>query len=244
MKNVVADGDGRRLDVRAFSEIESRPVEWMWPGRIRYGGLTAIVGRPRIGKTLLAVDIAAAVSRQFRWPDATSAYSETHGVTFICNGEHGGRYLTRRLVSAGAHELSVRVLGGSPCGLADTEADVRDALDKWPECRLIVADAICAGGRGVRAARDSALALARIARDREVAAVVVCGSRAGEWLGGLPDVVLGVSMADYAAGTGKRVVRTLKNKFGTAAPDVGFRVASGGEGYGVHLEWDADGGRQ
>jgi hypothetical protein len=48
-------------------------VEWIWPGRIPRGKLTLLIGDPGLGKSFLALDIAARVSRGAVWPDGGRA---------------------------------------------------------------------------------------------------------------------------------------------------------------------------
>jgi predicted ATP-dependent serine protease len=45
------------------SQLEVRPVEWLWPGRVPLGGLTVLAGEPGLGKSLLGVWLAARLSR-------------------------------------------------------------------------------------------------------------------------------------------------------------------------------------
>jgi hypothetical protein len=46
-----------------LSDIPAQPVRWLWEGRIPYGKLTLIDGEPGSGKSALALDLAARVSR-------------------------------------------------------------------------------------------------------------------------------------------------------------------------------------
>jgi RecA-family ATPase len=48
--------------VRA-SELQVRPVEWLWPGRVPLGGLTVLAGEPGLGKSLLSIWLASRLSR-------------------------------------------------------------------------------------------------------------------------------------------------------------------------------------
>jgi AAA domain len=48
--------------VRA-SELEVRPVQWLWSGRVPRGGLTVLAGEPGLGKSLLSVWLASRLSR-------------------------------------------------------------------------------------------------------------------------------------------------------------------------------------
>ena len=60
----------RYLVLEQLSDLKPAPVEWLWPGRIPLGRLTLLAGESRVGKSLVALDIAARVSRGAPWPDA------------------------------------------------------------------------------------------------------------------------------------------------------------------------------
>jgi putative DNA primase/helicase len=53
-----------------FSDLAPENVRWLWPDRIPLGRITLLVSDPGLGKSLLALDIAARVSRGAPWPDA------------------------------------------------------------------------------------------------------------------------------------------------------------------------------
>lgn len=57
------------LDVVLYSSLMPDQLRWLWPGRIPLGKLTVISGAPGLGKSLLALDIAARVTRGGDWPD-------------------------------------------------------------------------------------------------------------------------------------------------------------------------------
>jgi hypothetical protein len=56
--------------VRCFSDIAAKPLRWLWPGRIPLGKLTLLAGDPGLGKTLVALDIIARVTRGLNGPMA------------------------------------------------------------------------------------------------------------------------------------------------------------------------------
>lgn len=55
-------------DIRFFSEIEAAAVDWLWYPYIPFGKVTIIQGDPGEGKTTLALNIAAILSRGERLP--------------------------------------------------------------------------------------------------------------------------------------------------------------------------------
>src|SRR5437762_2374934 len=58
------------LAERPVCDVEPFPQEWLWPGRIPLGSVTLIAGDEGVGKSLVALDIAARVTRGSSWPDA------------------------------------------------------------------------------------------------------------------------------------------------------------------------------
>lgn len=51
-----------------LADVRSRPVDWLWPGRIPCGKVTLLVGDPGAGKSLVALDLAARLSRGIALP--------------------------------------------------------------------------------------------------------------------------------------------------------------------------------
>src|SRR5258708_6963048 len=52
-----------------LAEVETRPINWLWHQRIPIGKITLLDGDPGMGKSLLAIDIAARVSTGQPMPD-------------------------------------------------------------------------------------------------------------------------------------------------------------------------------
>ena len=76
--------------------VDEKALKWLWPGRVPLGKVTLIVGDPGRGKSLLALDMAARVTRGAAWPDQAVG-SEEGGV----RGEECG---VRREEGHGASE--------------------------------------------------------------------------------------------------------------------------------------------
>lgn len=53
---------------RPMSEVESRAIDWLWPGRIAKGKVSMIVGNPGLGKSQVCASIASVVSNGGAWP--------------------------------------------------------------------------------------------------------------------------------------------------------------------------------
>src|SRR6516165_9303478 len=83
-----------RKDIRETSEglvlasLVNCPAEetkWLWPGRIARGSVSLLAGYPDVGKSFVALDIAARVSRCQAWPDG--ATSEGAGSVMLLTAE-------------------------------------------------------------------------------------------------------------------------------------------------------------
>lgn len=55
-----------------FSDIQEKPIKWLWDGWIPRGKITMEDGMPDQGKTLTALDIGARVTREAIMPDGTT----------------------------------------------------------------------------------------------------------------------------------------------------------------------------
>lgn len=53
----------RRASSISAADIEIKPVEWLWPGRVPIHALTVLAGDPGLGKSLLTIHLAAKLTR-------------------------------------------------------------------------------------------------------------------------------------------------------------------------------------
>ena len=58
--------------LQPMSKIVDFDIRWLWPSRIARGKLTMLVGNPGVGKSLIALDVAARVSTGQPWPEQSS----------------------------------------------------------------------------------------------------------------------------------------------------------------------------
>jgi AAA domain len=55
--------DGRPFDLIPLSEVKRRAVPWLWSGWVPANGVSLLVGDPKLGKSTLALGLAAKLSR-------------------------------------------------------------------------------------------------------------------------------------------------------------------------------------
>lgn len=92
-----AAGD-RRSSLTPFTEVIAKPVRWAWRDRIALAKLTALAGRPKIGKGLLYSLLIAAITRGRLEGDLTTP----RNVILVTTEDEPGDTLKPRLMAAGA----------------------------------------------------------------------------------------------------------------------------------------------
>ncbi len=199
--NLVPQAD--ELHEVSLADITPEPVRWLWPGKIPLNKVTVIYGEAGIGKTCLALDLAARVSAGTDFLDGTSRPEA--GQVLIVNGEDSlVDGISPRLVGGGAKLQNISVIAGmkassppsselrspqgSPlAGTGDRRFDLgrdlpvlRKRIAASGQIRLVIIDpleAYCGKGGASRARlRDVMAELTRLAAETGVAVVVISSS--------------------------------------------------------------------
>jgi hypothetical protein len=89
--------------VEPYAAVWKVQQEWLWPGRIPRGSLTLLAGDPSVGKSRLAVELAARVSSGTPWPCDPHPQPELPcNVVLLTAEDSPEREVRARLVAAGA----------------------------------------------------------------------------------------------------------------------------------------------
>ena len=190
---------GPEARVIVASELPSQPVEWLWNHRIPLGMLTMLSGDPKLGKSLVTLAMAAAVSRGAPLPGDRPP-SRPGRVWLLSAEDDPGRTIVPRLRAAGAdlsriHLFTSIVVPGVPAApgspspaissferlptlLEHDLAVLEGELTRSGECRLIVVDPVSAYLGGTDDHRNADLRgvlapLKAMAERRGVAVVLV-----------------------------------------------------------------------
>ncbi len=136
------------------SEVEERQVSWLWKGRIPLGTITLLDGDHGLGKSLLALDLAARVTTGREMPDDTPGVDG--GVVLLSAEDDLAATVRPRLKAARADLERVEMMRGVTLyGGATNPTEQRDVLLPrdiselerliWQvEARLVVIDPLMA----------------------------------------------------------------------------------------------------
>ena len=86
---------------RSVSDIQAKPIHWLWKGRIARGKVSLIAGNPGLGKSQITASMASIVSNGGKWPvDRTEC--KAGQVVFLSAEDDPADTIRPRLEAAGA----------------------------------------------------------------------------------------------------------------------------------------------
>lgn len=111
--------DETEVVTELFSQIEPKPIRWLWKPWLARGKLAILDGDPGVGKSLLAIDLAARLSRGDDLPDGqklngigTTAFlaaEDDAADTLRPRAEAAGANLDRLVTVAGCNDRPLRI---------------------------------------------------------------------------------------------------------------------------------------
>lgn len=178
----------------SLADVEKKPVEWLWQDRFALGKLSALGGDCDLGKSFIALNIAATISRGLPLPGEYNPYREPAG-SIILTAEDGLEDTIRpRLDAMDADCARIVALRGTKLDDREQEFDLlsdveqlRTAITQVPSCQLIIIDPVSSYLGGIDTHRDAAVRsalrpLAEMADEMNVA--VICISHLNKNSGG------------------------------------------------------------
>ncbi len=175
-----------------ISEVEDKPIDWLWPSRIAKGRLTLLNGRPGLGKSYLTCEMAATVSTGRDWPDGTPC--DVGSVLMLTAEDDPGDTIKPRLREQRAELSKCYILGGmyDPDDVDDAVdrsvslddvATIEEAIQEIGDVKLLIIDPIGSYlGSGTDSNRDNEVRaklapIAALAEKHGVAVLIVSHSR-------------------------------------------------------------------
>jgi putative DNA primase/helicase len=258
-ERVSAPLDPLQMQLVRSSEIEPKPIHWIWPSVIASGRVTALAGDPGLGKSQVAMDIAATVSTGRNWPGAVA--NDSAGDVIILSAEHdSAEAIVPRLMAAGADLTRIHIpkaVNGTN-GLErafDLTRDLDQLTRDLDQAKLLIVDPVNAylrptKGQEVDRVRSIQAPLARFAQQHDLAVVVIwhlstsTGTtimrlRSQEWAAA-PRAVFLVAAEP---GTARRLFLPLKNDNAPDRIGYSFEIVSKMVGESIRtstVEWSSD----
>lgn len=110
---MVTTGGASRVENRALfrrvSDIQAKPIRWLWKGRVARGKVSMIAGNPGLGKSQVMASMAAIVSTGGQWPVDRST-CEPGNVVILSAEDDPADTLRPRLEAVGADLSRVFIL--------------------------------------------------------------------------------------------------------------------------------------
>jgi len=147
---------------RCVSDIQERPIKWLWDSIIPLGKLSIIAGNPGLGKSQITASIAAMASVGSGWPGGKGLSIQSN-VAFMSAEDSAEDTIKPRLIAAGANLTKIHVIEGicvkqekRDCiNLGNNLSDINHYLIENPEIRLLIIDPVASYFGKIDSHRDS-----------------------------------------------------------------------------------------
>lgn len=227
------------------SDVPSKQVAWVWPGRLAFEKVAILDGNPDQGKSLISLDIAARVSVGAPMPDGPPVGKA--GVVILSAEDGIADTIRPRLEVAGADLDRVLVLDSIKEGtderlpvIPDDITSIQEAIQKV-EAGLVIIDPLMSFlSPRLRSANDQEVrramsALRGLAEKSRVAILVVRHLkkdraeveplyRGGGSIGIIGGARLGLLVGPHPFDEAVRLLAATKTNLGPTPPTMGYRI--------------------
>lgn len=244
-----------------LSEVEAQEVHWLWERRIPLGKITILDGDPGMGKSLLAMNVAACVSTGRPMADGT--VGRQGGVVLIAPEDGAGDTIKPRLEAAGGDPSQVLLLNTvesfdtkrveiyqRPFSLSQ-DLEVEEAIKQMNAVLVILDPLMAVLGYTIDSSRDQEVRevftpLAQLAERTGCAVLIIRhlnkgGSenplyRGAGSIGIIAAARIGMIVAQDPDDEAKRILATTKNNLSKKAANLIYRVVENERGV-PFIEW-------
>lgn len=251
------------IHLTRLADVEPERVSWLWPGRLPVGKLVTLDGDPGLGKSTLALEIAAVVTRAGTWPDGSPC--AWPGDVLLMSAEDGLADTVRpRLDAAGADVTAVHAIEGVPITEEDGErtlrppnladiAGIEEAIIRTG-ARLLVIDVVMAYlpmGTDSHKDQDIRRVLSGLAAlaDRTGCTVLLLRhlnkAKGGDPLyrGGGSIGIVGAARAGFLVAPDpedaeRRVLASVKSNLGPPPESLAYRLVESGDRGVARVQWE------
>jgi len=253
-----------RLQTVCLADVQPKPINWLWPEKIARGKVTMISGDPGLGKSLLTVALASAVSTGAKWP-VTGGNAPCGSVIMLSDEDAVADTIRPRLDAAGADCSKIHALtmvreideyGETTDRSFSLEKDIdrlAEVVEKLGDCALIQIDPISAYMGGTDSHKNSDVRgllspLSTLAEQFNVAIVVVThlnkssGNAIYRSIGSIAFTAAARSVIGVTKDRddpNRRLVLPVKNNLGCDSSGMAYRIETADNGAPVVM-WEPD----
>jgi archaellum biogenesis ATPase FlaH len=245
-----------------LSEVETQQVHWLWPKRIPLGKITILEGDPGMGKSLLAISVAASVSTGLPMPDGTPG--KQGGVILIAPEDSAGDTIRPRLQAAGGDPSRVLLLNtlvtldekkikiyDRPISLSHDLETLEERIKQMNAILLIIDPLTAVLRKNIDQSRDQDVRevftpLTQLAERTNCAVLIIrhlskVGSanllyRGAGSIGIIAVARLALIVAPHPTAANKRILATTKNNLSKQATNLAYRIAENAAGV-PYIQW-------
>ena len=176
----ITKNDGaRRLRLMSFAGMQSKVVDWYWPGRLARGHITTFNGDPGTMKSFASVDLAARVTTGRAFPDGEKNPLPASSVLVLTREDGLEDTVKPRFLAAGGNPKFLHTItleGSSETAVVKIEEHLGELDAILPkDTRLIIFDPLIdflkAGQNDEQAVRDTLTQLKQFAEQRNLAII-------------------------------------------------------------------------
>lgn len=245
-----------------LSEVETQEVHWLWEKRIPLGKITILDGDPGMGKSLLAINVAACVSTGYPMPDGTPG--KQGGVILVAPEDGASDTLKPRLEAAGGDPSRVLLLNevegldakkimihDRPFSLSH-DLETLEGMIKRTKAILVVLDPLMAVlGHNIDSSRDQDVRevftpLAQLAERTNCAVLVIRHLNKGASknalyrgagsIGIIAAARTGLIVSQDPYEENRRILATTKNNLSRKASNLSYQVVENEHGI-PYIQW-------
>ncbi len=245
-----------------LSQVETQEVHWLWDKHLPLGKITLLDGDPGMGKSLLALNLAARVSSGLPMPDGTPG--QQGGVILIAPEDGAADTLKPRLEAAGGDPSRILLLNtvqgldakkmqvvDRPFSLSQ-DLELLEQAIKQTNALLVVLDPLMAVlGHNVDSSRDQDIRavftpLAQLAERTGCAILLIRHLKKGSShnalyrgagsIGIIAAARTGLLVAQDPYDEHKRILATTKNNLSQKAPHLSYQIGENESGI-PSIQW-------
>jgi hypothetical protein len=133
-----------KLRLVNFAKIQTKPINWLWPGKMAIGHITTLNGDPGTKKSFISLDIAARISTGRPLPDGSSNPFPPSSVLVLTREDGLEDTVKPRFLAAGGNPLkldSVATEGSQETAVLKIEEHLADLEEiMQPDTKVIIFD--------------------------------------------------------------------------------------------------------